>query len=56
MSDVTMRLLIIYGLQMNITISKLDIEAAFLEGRIKEDLYINFPNGMEYIDMVYKGK
>ena len=56
MSDVTMRLLIIYGLQMNLTISKLDIEAAFLEGRIKEDLYINFPNGMEYIDMVYKGK
>ena len=41
---------------MNLTISKLDIEAAFLEGRIKEDLYINFPNGMEYIDMVYKGK
>ena len=41
---------------MNLTIRKLDIESVFLEVRIKEDLYINFPNGMEYIDMVYKGK
>ena len=56
MSDVTMRLLLVYGLKMNLSISKLDIEASFLEGEVKEELYINFPNGMEFIDNVYKGK
>ena len=36
MSDVTMRLLLVYGLKMDLSISKLDIEAAFLEGEVKE--------------------
>ena len=56
MSDVTMRLLLVYGHKMDLSISKLDIEASFLEGEVKEELYINFPNGMEFIDNVYKGK
>lgn len=51
-----MRILIIYVLQINITIIKLDMESDFLKGKIKEDIYINFPNGTENIDMVYKGK
>ena len=56
MSDVTIRFLLVCGLKMYLSISKLDIESEFPKGEVKEELYINFPNGMEFVDNAYKGK
>ena len=41
---------------MGLSISKLDIESSLLECEVKEELYINFPNVMEFIENVYKGE
>ena len=56
MSDVTMRLLLVYGHKMDLSISKLDIEASFLEGEFKEELYINFPMDWSSFTMFTKVK
>ena len=49
LSEVTFRLALIRGLQLNHTIMSIDIEKAFLESSLAEDIYISPPPGLEYI-------
>ena len=44
-SDVGFRLILCISLQNGWRISKLDVEAAFLLGKLEEDLYVTIPDG-----------
>ena len=49
--EVTMRLMILYYINNNKMVTrKLDVEAAFLEGTIKEEIYIRKPEGLGEVD------
>ena len=49
--EVTMRLMILYYIiNKKMVIRKLYVEAAFLEGTLKEEIYIRKPEGLVEID------
>ena len=45
-NDITFRILIVIKILYKMSARLIDIETAFLNGDLKEDIYMDFPNGL----------
>jgi len=46
LNEVGMRMMLVISMEKEWEIRKLDVEAAFLLGKLKEEIYIEFPDGI----------
>ena len=53
-SDIGFRMIINISLQRNWKLIKLDVEAAFLLGKLEEDIYIDVPDGFKEKGFIVK--
>jgi len=47
-NDVTMRTLTVFGLKRGYVFKVYDVDVAFLQGRLNEEIYIRLPDGFEH--------
>lgn len=47
LEDVTLRIMIVTALFLDLTIKLIDIEAAFMEGKLYEQIYVRIPSSMQ---------
>ena len=51
-SDTTIKILIVIMLKKNWDSMMMDIETAFLEGKLTEKIYMNIPEGLEFLEEI----
>lgn len=50
LSPTCLRILLVLKMVLKLTAMKIDVEAAFLDGRLQEEIYVDLPEGLEMMD------